>query len=205
MAQRFVVWGRGISDSALVRAGEITAEAIAVASDRQRVAEQAGRREHEAWGRDVSWIDGGADPRHLASDEWAIEVDADEDELDAQTRHDSAVFGFCSFPTSGDVDDWTTVADWTFVDDATGEETAHVRVGEAKGLWFVRAETNLDDQRDFANVFTERTHAETLARLVAETRGSPGAFDRTVHREWQGLSLDEVVERIKLSPLGRRA
>ena len=73
---RFFVWGVGRSSSALVRNGETTTDSIAV-------------RATEAMSLD--------EDHPLRSDEaWCVEVDCDEDDLDAETRHDAATLGYAS-------------------------------------------------------------------------------------------------------------
>lgn len=67
---KFAVWGEGISNSAIVRAGEVSSEAYTVAAER------------------------GFAREGCEGDQWVVEVVCAESDLDAQTRHDSATKGY---------------------------------------------------------------------------------------------------------------
>lgn len=72
----FSVWGEGISSSEIVRGGEASAEAYAVAAKK------------------------GFAREGCEGDQWVVEVTCSESDLDAQTRHDSATKGYARMVTS---------------------------------------------------------------------------------------------------------
>lgn len=75
MKKTFAVWGEGISSSEIVRGGETTHEACAVAADK-----------------------GGFAREGCEGNQWVVEVTCSESDLDAQTRHDSATKGYARIP-----------------------------------------------------------------------------------------------------------
>lgn len=80
----FVVWGCGPAQAPMIREAETTERAQRIAL-RERALQ---RRNHY----DVDIL-------HPGDESWAVEVIAAESDLDAATRYDRAVLGYCAIPS----------------------------------------------------------------------------------------------------------